>query len=202
MAATDLLALAECQDMLGVAGEGDLLILAGYIAAATETVDRLCGPVLAAPGGDAAVEFHDGGTSVLAVDRPPIFAVDTIVEWSSGTPTTLTAEDVTAPPYPDNGYLAYTDQGRIVRRSSGHDSAFPAGRKNVRVAYWAGRHAALAEVPERFRQACFMIVDRLWKLYQASGTSTYGTDEWVPARAVPPMVQELLAADLRVPAVA
>lgn len=199
---TSLLTLVECQDMLGVAGEGDVLILQSYIAAATETVDRLCGPVLMTPGDDATVEWFDGGQSVLRVLTPPVFAVDTIVEYNSGVPTVLAAEDTATPPYPADGYLLYRATGEIVRRSGGSDSLFPPGRQAVKVAYWPGRYDDLADVPARFRQACFMIVDRLWKLYQGSGTATYGTDGWVPARAVPPMVNELLAADLRVPAVA
>lgn len=197
-----LLTLTECQDMLGVAGEGDLLILQGYIATATETVDRLCGPVLMTPGSDATVELHDGGTARIYVDCPPVFAVDTIVEYDNGGPVVLSAEDTAVPPYPADGYMLYRSTGQIVRRSAGSDSLFASGRQTVKVAYWPGRYDSLAEVPDRFRQACFMIVDRLWKLYQASGTATYGTDEWVPARAVPPMVHELLAADLRAPAVA
>lgn len=182
--------------MLGVAGEGDLLILRSYIAAATETVDRLCGPVLMTSGSDAAVEWFDGGMSVLRVLTPPVFAVDALTEYVGGVPTVLSAEDPAAPPYPADGYLLYRSSGQIVRRSAGSDAMFPPGRQTVKVSYWPGRYDDLADVPARFRQACFMIVDRLWKLYQGSGTATYGTDGWVPARAVPPMVNELLAADL------
>lgn len=191
MAATDILTLDECQQMLGATGEAELLVIQTYISAASAKLDAMCGPVMQTA---AIVESHDGGTATVRVDLPPIYAVTSVVEYAAGIGTTLAAETTTA--VTGDRYQLYADTGRIVRRNGGSDSVFTDGRRNIVVTYTAGRYAAVTDVAPKFKQSCFMIVDRLWRLYQASGSATYGTDEWVPARAVPPMVNELLADEL------
>lgn len=201
MADTDLLALAECQDKLGVSGDVDLVILQGYITAASAKVDSLCGPVVAR----SVTEQIDGGTPTITLSDVPVLDISDLQEWD-GTSVTSIAEELPfafpVPIIPTNGYIVDLRSGVVRRRQSGSDGWFPAGRSNVLALYQAGRVDTTADVPAQFREAAFMIVDRLWRLYQATGTSTYGTDGWVPARAVPPMVDELLAAELLPPAVA
>lgn len=190
----DLLTLAECMDMLGVDGAADGAVVQTYIGTASDIIDAKCGPVVAR----SVTDHLDGGDGKVWVTTPPILTVTDVQEWDGTAATVLTEEQpfwFPVPIVPANGFLVDA-AGTIRRRSSGSDAAFPSGRRNILVEYSAGRVAAVADVPDRFRQASFMIVDRLWRLYQATGTSTYGTDEWVPARAVPPMVNELLAADM------
>lgn len=187
----DLLNAADVQDMLGVTGDADLAILQTYISTASEKIAAMCGPVIREEGQDGfpITEYFDGdGTATVRVLRPPIYEVAALSERIG---QTWDLADT---------WVVYPG-GRVVRRDSDntYDRPFAVGRQNVSVGYYPGRYPDVTAVPERFRTACFMIVDRLWRLYQATGTSTYGTDGWVPAKAVPPMVNELLVDELLPP---
>lgn len=191
--AEDLLSLTDTLDMLGVTGDADAMIVQTYIAAASEKIAAMCGPIVKT---DLLTEYHDGGCQIIAVDLVPIFAVVQVREWSGGAWQTLTVDESPAST-PD--VFSHDRTGRLTRTGG---LTFVSGVHAVEVQYRAGRVDTTDPVPEHFRQAAYMIVDRLWRLYQATGTSTYGTDQWVPARAVPPMVDELLGHELLPPGVA
>lgn len=195
--AADLLSLTDTIDMLGVSGDADAAIVQTYIAAASTKIAAMCGPIVETGDGplDPLQEWLDGGCQTVQVAVPPVYSIVEVAEWTGSSYAPLTV-DWQLDSNPD--VLIDRKTGRLTRRSG----TWVDGPRTVRVQYWAGRVGTGDPVPEHFRQAAFMIVDRLWRLYQASGTSTYGTDGWVPARAVPPMVDELLAHELLPPAVA
>lgn len=197
--AVDLLSLTDTIDALGVTGDADAMVVQTYIAAASEKIAAMCGPVVETGDGslDPLQECHDGGAESVTVDVTPVYNIVEVAEWDGTAYTPLTVGvALTSTTVP--AVIVDRQTGRFTRRSG----RWVDGRHTVRVQYWAGRVAVGDPVPSHFRQAAFMIVDRLWKLYQASGTATYGTDGWVPARAVPPMVDELLAHELLLPGIA
>lgn len=199
MADTDLLTTDEVETALGITDTADLSILETYISAASEKIDALCGPVVVRNVIDEPRD-SDGAVVSIRLNMAPVLEI--IALWDG---ETLLQEDIPNEllgTYPADGYMLYSKSGVVVRRRNHADSTFGWGRQTIQVNYMAGRYETTADVDGRFKQAAMMIVDRLWKLYQAAGTATYGTDGWVPARAVPPMVEELLADELLPPAVA
>lgn len=202
MADTDLLTLDEASTMLGVAGDADLTLLQTYIATASKAIDDRCGPVVVRP----MTETHDGGSASIWLSAPPIDAISDVHEWDGATDTGCSEELPFAfpvPYIPEHGYKVDMLSGRLDRRRNGTAARWAAGAGNVLVLYTAGRYATTADVDGRFKQAAFMIVRQLWTREQASGTVTYGTpDVWVPTYAVPNAVDEILAGELRPPAVA
>lgn len=200
MAASDILELSTAQDMLGVDGQVNGTMLATYVSSASALLDRLCGPVVERAVTD---ELHDGGAGTVRLHYPPVSSVSAVTEYAAGAATVLSEEDPDT--LPVHGYLCDRKFGVLWRRRSGADSTFPAGRRNVKVSYTAGRFATTAAVDAKFRHACFQLLAHMWSGEQAAGSAMFGGEPaWLPGPgfAVPNRVRELLADELIIPAIA
>jgi hypothetical protein len=208
MATRDLLTLVEARSAvnLPVGSTTHDVDLQLFITGISGRVDKLCGPVVqrAVTG-----ERHNGGRSKVLLNLQHVASVTSVVEWVGTTQTALTAE--TDSTKPANGFLLDSGEGGIYawvwRRSGNGDATFPAGRRNVVVAYTAGRYAATASVDETFKLAAGSVLRRIWKREQSSWAQTPGffEDTENPTaglgfyKAVDPMVKELLCDELLPP---
>lgn len=193
MATDDLLTAAEARRFVGL-GTADATrgtLLAHYTTAASRTLANRVGTII---HGTVTGELHHGGRSYVHLDHHPVAQVVTVVEYDSTTAATLTAE--TNASKPTAGYKADLTSGKIMRRNDNSTTAFPAGLDNVYVTYVAGRFAATADVDDRFKTACGLILKNAWRA-QEMGIGQ--VDEFdipqasFPRFAVPNAVKELLA---------
>lgn len=207
MATRDLLTLAEGRSAVNLPNpasvnplDGDLQL---YITGISGRVDKLCGPVVqrAVTG-----ERHNGGKSKVLLELQHVASVTSVTEWAGTTQTALTAE--TDGTKPANGFLLDPGEGGIYawvwRRSGNGDATFPVGRRNVVVAYIAGRYTATATVDETFKLAAASVLRRFWKREQSSWAQSPGFFEDAENstaglgfyKAVDPMIKELLCDEL------
>jgi hypothetical protein len=176
--------------------------LHAYITAVSQRIDDLCGPGVKRSVAD---EVHDGGDSLIFPNETPVASIGEVVEYSSGTGTTLTGETNTvAGTYVLEG--AGTHLSLVRRRSSWSDAPFVAGRGNVMISYVAGRFDSTADVSPLFKQAAAKTLSWLWRGDQGAGTATFGGVEGTSlfglGFALPNSVVELLAYERRPPVVA
>lgn len=210
MAARDLLSLEEARRAVNLpnptAVNAQDTTLQLFVTGLSGRVDKLCGPVVqrAVTG-----ERHNGGRSKVLLDLQHVASVTSVVEWAGTTQTALTAE--TDGTKPANGFLLDPGDGGIYawvwRRSGNADATFPVGRRNVVVAYTAGRYTATATVDETFKLAASAVLRRLYKREQSSWAQSPSyfedTDNPAPSvgfyKAVDPMIKELLCDELLPP---
>lgn len=208
MADTDILTLDEALAAVNMVSEAvpENQRLQRFVAGISQRVDILCGPVV---GREVADERHDGGKGRIFPHRSPVLEVTSLSEWEGGIETVLTAETLVDRP-PASYLLDHTERlAYIWRRSSGHDSRFPPGRRNIVVTYTAGRFATTAEVDERFKSAVSSILSRIYKRETAawSQSPSFFPDVEDPApsvgpgffKAFDPMITEWLADELLPP---
>lgn len=200
----DLLTLDEAKAALNIPLADDEFDdeLALYVAAVSQRLDDFAGPGVKRSIAD---EVHDGGDGYIFPDQTPVATVGEVIEYSSGTATTLTAEtNGAAGTYVLEG--AGTHLSLIRRRSSWADSSFTPGRGNVVISYVAGRFDSTADVSPKFKQAAAKTLAWLWRGDQGSGTATFGGVEGTSlfglGFALPNVVVELLAHERRSPVVA
>lgn len=203
-AAHDLLTFQEALEAINQPTVAHQDQLEQFVSGISSRVDALCGPVVQRTVTD---ERHNGGRKRVFLDLAHAASVTSVSEWANGTETVLTEETLST--QPDDAWLldnagAYSF---IWRRSSGSDMIFAVGRRNVVVAYTAGRHADTASVDEAFKTAGSAVLRRLWKREQSSWAHTPDffddTENPRPSltffKAVDPMVRELLADELLPP---
>lgn len=176
--------------------------LAMYVTAVSQRLDDFAGPIVKRSVAD---EVHDGGGSFLFPMQTPVASIGEVVEYSSGTATTLTGEtNSVAGTYMLEG--GGTHLSIIRRRSSWSDSGFPTGRGNVIVSYVAGRFDSTADVSAKFKQAAAKTLSWLWRGDQGAGTATFGAADGASlfglGFALPNSVVEMLAYERRPPVVA
>lgn len=176
--------------------------LATFITAVSRVVVDLCGPVV-----DQTItsELHDGGKYLIRPRVTPVSSVTSITEYQSTTGQALSAETNASKTAHD--YLLHSDGHHVTihRRSSNTDRLFPTGRRNVDLAYVAGRAASTATVDAKFKLAASAILRRVWKREGsawAQSSDYFGSvDDPAPGlsffRAVKPMVDEFLHDELR-----
>jgi hypothetical protein len=175
-----------------------------FVTGVSKRVDELCGPVVRRQVTD---ERHDGGKARVFTDLEHAVSVQSVSEWSGGVETVL--EEETLSTLPAAGFLldskgAYSF---IWRRQAGSDCRFVVGRRNVVVAYRAGRYESTTVVGEVFKTAAGSVLRRLWKREQDSWAHSPAlpTDNEDPQttmrffKAVDPMIKELLADELLPP---
>lgn len=191
----DILDLAEGRLAINVSSGHDAE-LARFITGMSRIIDDKCGPVVAR----SVTELHNGGCVQLRPFTTPIFSVSTLTEYVDTADTVLSAESNVSKPA--DGYLLDRDKAtshnvKIVRRSSGSDASFPAGRRNVELVVSAGRYADTASVDAKFKVAGGSILRRLWD--REAGAWARGADPFDQApgsrffEAVMHVVKEQLA---------
>lgn len=210
MAATDILTIDEARTAVNLGGQSSQDAQLGmFVSGITGRIDDLCGPVVIRTVTD---EAHDGGDRRIWLDESPVDSVTTVVEWLSTTSNNLTAE--TNSSKPASGFLLdhAGNAAYLIRRSSGSDTRFPAGRRNVVVTYEAGRFASTSAVDGKFKLAVASILRRVYKRESAVWSHSPGAfseldaDTPTPSgmffRALDPMVKEFLGDEVRPPQVA
>ena len=192
--ATDWISLDEGKAAVNITGGAFDSELALYISAASQRLDQLAG---AAVIRTITGEIHNitrPGTTAVLLNYRPVVSASSVVVYNQTTAQTLALETNSAKTA--NDYLLDPAEGRLRRRSSGYDTAFPTGRGNVIVTYTAGRFASTAAVAERFKLAASIYLAHLWKREQGAGTVTFGGLEpdvnAIPTFGIPNVVRDLL----------
>lgn len=205
MADTDLLTLDEAKQAVNLDLDDDDRDddLAVYVSAVSETIDNLCGNIVAR----TVVERpRHSGNGVLRLAHPAV-SVSSVVEWASnGTSTTLDAEDDdTKPQY---GYLLVdgdTVNALLLRRSSGATAYWTIGDRNVVVTYEAGRVESTDDVPLRFKFAAQRMLAAWWRQASAAWARTpdFGTGDQFDDQPISmeTLTRELLPDDILGPRV-
>jgi hypothetical protein len=206
----DLLTRAEAKTALRI-GQGDSsndAILDAYITAASRALDQWAGHTVALT---ITSELHDGTNRSgrgfrhkIILRHRPVIAVTTVIEHRAGDPLTLAAETTTV--QPTDAYLAerYDPDpallnGHIRRRASGEDAWFEYGRQNIAVTYTAGRVQSTSQVDARFKHACRLTLENLWR-DREPGLEAQGEfdvpRQSFPTFAIPNAVKHLLSEEI------
>lgn len=169
---TDLLTLDEAKRALRISAVDptDDDLVAGYIAAVSQLIDRVAGHTIAST---ITGEVHDGSTvtgrgtreRILLAHRP-VLSIAEVTERVGVDTTVLVPETATQPGdwladryAPDPGLMS----GWLRRRAGGCDSCWAAGRQNIAVTYTAGRVQTVADVDPRFKRAAAITLQNLWR---------------------------------------
>lgn len=171
-----------------------------FVDAATPAIERIVGAV------DATqyTEVHDGGLSYILLRHRPVLAVSSVTEYRGHVAYPLTSIADPSASSTSYSYTVELDTGRIIRRSSGSESAFPRGRGSVVVTYTAGRSV----VPANVRLGALELVRHWYQQTQQGGRPSFPSSaaaEDLTATmplGVPRRVLELLESHRRAPSVA
>ena len=120
--------------------------LTAFIAAATEVVEHITGPVEARQ----VVEVHDGGQGAIVLREPPVLSVTSVTEGGVTVPST--------------GYVL--SSAGVLYRTPG---AWSTGWNAVTVTYQAGR----STVPPSIRQAVLELVAVNFRSQQGGNYSPF-----------------------------
>lgn len=202
MATLDLLSLTEAKTALQLSLTTHDTEVAAFVTAVSLRLDAVAGPVVHRT---ITGELHNGGRSFIRPKFTPVSSVTSVTEYVATTATSLTAEANDTKPAAafllDN---EWTHNVRIIRRTSGADSVFPAGRRNIAVTYVAGRAANTAAVPELFKRAAALCLQHLWRPSAGGWAQSQAFDGGpqvavspVPGWFLPRAVLEVLHAELR-----
>ncbi|MEU5424027.1 hypothetical protein AB0H73_00225 [Streptomyces olivoreticuli] len=140
--------------------------LQGFVLAASELARDVVGPLLP----EQHTEWHNGGSPTLTLDWLPVASVLSVTEYVSASAWVLTHQPLgsSTDAY---GYTVDPDRGQITRRATGGAVPFPAGVKNVKVVYTAGRSG---QVPYAVRLGALELIRHLWQLTQQGGRPRFG----------------------------
>jgi hypothetical protein len=134
-----IIGLADARTALGwpaalVSASKDSL-LRSYIATATPIMEDIVGPILAR----AHTEEYDGGATSIQLLWAPVISITSVKESYGNFTRTLTAQPLDGGPFDAYGYTVDLVSGTLTRRYTGQVGTFVGGRRNVLVAYVAGR---------------------------------------------------------------
>jgi len=192
MASDDLLTAAEARRFVSL-GTADLTrgtLLAQYVTLASRALVTRVGTIIYG----TVTELRSGGGPHVYLAHHPVKQVNQIVEYDNTTAATLTAESNTSKSA--TGYVVNLTNGRVTRRNDNTTATFPVGVDNVSITYVAGRFSATADVDDRFKTACGLILKNAWR---AQEMNMGQVDEFdVPQAAfprfgIPNVVKDLLA---------
>lgn len=140
--------------------------LQGYILAAGDLARDVVGPLLP----EQHTEWHNGGAPTITLDWLPVASVLSVTEYVSASTWVLTEQPLgtSTDAY---GYTVDLDRGQIVRRATGGAVCFPAGIKNVKTVYTAGRGGA---IPWTVRLGSLELIRHLFQLTQQGGRPRFG----------------------------
>lgn len=141
--------------------------LQGFIDAAGDLARDVVGPLAS----ELHTEWHNGGTDTITLDWLPVLSVQSVTEYVAASTYDLTEQPLGT----SIGSYEYTvdlPRGQITRRAVGDAVRFPAGIKNVVVAYTAGVPDAL--VPATVRLGALELIRHLYQLTQQGGQNKFG----------------------------
>lgn len=174
---TDILTLEEAKPALNIPASDERYDteLAQVVSAASQFVDSIDGPVVKR----TVTEEHHGGHYSILLKNYPVASVTSVVEYSNGTATTLTAETLTTA----GTYRIDLTNGVLYRRNQWYAASFASS--GVAVTYVAGRFDSTAMVDAVYKQAAVAALVHFWQHRGAqSGAATFGGDG-APFGAVP-----------------
>lgn len=193
MAATDLVTIAEATAYMSANGTGSSPLLDGWITAASDALDDMCGPIVQRT---VTGETHnlEGATRMVRLDLTRVVSCSSVVEYdAAGNATTLTAETVTTKPA--DGYRLWN--GRELERRQSGGACLWVRTGAVVVTYTAGRFASTSVVSQRFKKAAMMLVGHLFAVEHGTGANSFGDVQVTPTGfAVPRRVIELLGSEV------
>lgn len=196
--ATDWISLDEAKAAVNITGSAFDAELALYVSAASQRLDQIAGAAVIRTVTGEAHDITRAGVTSIVLNYRPVVSASSVVIYNQTTAQTLTVETNSAKTA--NDYLLDLAEGRLRRRSSGYDAAFPTGRGNIVVTYTAGRYASTAAVAERFKLAASIYLAHLWKREQGAGTVTFGGVEpdvnAIPTFGIPNVVRDLLLEEI------
>lgn len=198
----DLDTALEAINMTG-SGADHGVAIERFITSVSRALDALCGPIVAR---SVQQTFYLPNTTVILHDwvswgmarNNAEQDVTALVEYQSGTGTTLTGETLTV----SGDYLVVDG---IIARRSGFSSISWKGP--IAVTYTAGRYATTADVDPLFIDAAAKILAREWPQYASAwsrGAGVFDAPEGSLGffRSVEPVVDQWLADERRPPSVA
>jgi len=191
MATDDLLTDGEARRYLGV-GVNDskhTQLLAGWITSASRALAVGAGTIVC---GTVTGELHHGGKHSIWLRHAPVYSVIQVVEYDYTTAGTLTAESNTSKPAA--GYRVNAKSGQLTRRNANVSYPFEVGDDNVYVTYVAGRYTTTVTVDQRFKDACGLILQNVWRSYEDQVGSSDEFD--IPQAAYPRFVVPNAVKDL------
>lgn len=198
MATRDLLTLEEAKPYVGI-DVGDSTqndMLAVYVTAASQLLDEWVGPTVAL---SVSGEVHDGQKLTAAwrrkavvLNHRPVITIGTVTEYNGTSPSVLTAET----PGVDGDYRAGRyDPDPALLSGILHLTTSTWINDWVVISYTAGRVSSTTSVQPRFKQACGIVLENLWRDRQI-GTVQF--DEYdipkasFPGFAMPNAARQLL----------
>lgn len=166
MADTDLLALDEALEFLNMTGSGAKQgeRVQRLITSVSRVLDSLCGPIIAREvqqtiwPTSATVILHDWVSWGMTPNSQEQ-GISELIEYQSGTPSTLTGETLTTA-----GDFLVVD-GILGRRSSFSTINW---KGPIAVTYTAGRYSDTGSVDPLFVDAAVKIIAREWPQYAAA----------------------------------
>lgn len=136
--------------------------LQGFILAAGEIARDVVGPLLP----EQHTQWFDGGRSSIVPDWLPLASVLSVTEFYGLSQYPLTEQPLGAQSTAF-GFTVDHDSGLITRRTFGGEAGrFPAGAKNLKVVYTAGRGGV---VPWTVRLGALELIRHLWSMTQQGG---------------------------------
>lgn len=192
MATDDLLTAAEARRFVGL-GTADLTrgtLLAQYVTLASRALVTRVGTIIYG----TVTELQSGGGPHVYLAHHPVKQINQVVEYDNTTASTLTAESNSSKSA--TGYVVNLTNGRVTRRNDNSTANFPTGIDNVSITYVAGRYAATADVDDRYKTACGLILKNAWRAQEMNMGSVDEFD--VPQAAfprfgIPNAVKDILA---------
>lgn len=190
-----LLTLAQARTAIGIPAtetskDTDLTF---YTTAIQPIIEDIVGPVESR----ACDDWLDGGATSIVLLTRPVLAVSAVVEAAGNVTYTLTEQPLGGATSNAYGYTIDKDTGVLVRRSSGTEIPFAAGRRNVHVTYTAGR----SSIPPNVTLAARRLLRHLWQQeQQGSRPAMSGAEPTVTTPsgyAVPKVVVELCGSEAR-----
>lgn len=150
---TDLVTLSDVKLELGIpdASTSQDALLTIDIAAATEVIERIKGPILPRT---LTAEQHDGRGFYVSLDYRPVISVTSVTEYVGTTAFPLT---VVSNPAGAGAFSCQldTEAGTLTRLTTGGAQiGFANGEGNIQVTYVAGR----ASVPPSVRLAAMRLI--------------------------------------------
>jgi hypothetical protein len=207
----DILTLAEGKQAVGLGNTDSSqdAQLEYYITAASGILDDYIGPVV----NRDIIEFQNGSTrsgarkTSIVLNFRPVYSVTEVLEYETGATTaiTLTEDDPTTHPaegfYPElySGSALGITNGILHRKRSGMTGYWAAGVGNISVDYTAGRFTDTASVTRKYKRACAIILENLWRDTQAG---VMQLDEYTvphqsfPTFAMPNAVKEMFPSEI------
>lgn len=194
MAYVALITAAEARDSIpGLTGTGQDTLIDALVESASAILAQWCAfpryssSLPASLATQTYTRYYDGpdldDTGVLSLGIWPVVSITSIhvdSNWDYGATTEISSSD----------YTLDADSGKIYLNPDGA-GAFVSYKRAIKVVFTSGHGAATANIPEPIKQACRIMVRKLWDLrhiqgqasLSQSGTSISIVDSQIPMEA-------------------